>query len=128
MNEQIEKLMNELGDAFNGIWETYCKEAGINSGDIDPLTYLQYSNCIKDIAELIYSIGEKNKKKKFRVTIEEMVSQDFEIEAETMEEAMRIAEERYHSGDIVLEPGNLVCTQIMSEDMATGDCTEWTEI
>jgi hypothetical protein len=65
--------------------------------------------------------------KKFTITIEEMVSEDFEIEAETMEEAMDIAEEMYNNGDIVLEPGNLVSKQMMGEDTETGECTEWSE-
>lgn len=126
MNEKVEKLMNELGNAFDGVWEAYCKEVGINSGDIDPLTYLQYGNCIKDIAELIYSIGEQNKKKKFKITIEEMVSEDFEVEAETIEEAMKIAEDKYYNGEFVLEPGNLVCKQMMADD-GEDDVTEWVE-
>ena len=65
--------------------------------------------------------------KKFTITIEEMVSEDFVIEAETMEEAMEIAEECYHSGEIMLQPGNLVCKQMMGMDNETGECTEWTE-
>lgn len=65
--------------------------------------------------------------KKFIITIEEMVSEDFEIEAETMEEAMEIAEERYNNGDIMLEPGNLVAKQMMGYDEEEDECTEWTE-
>ena len=65
--------------------------------------------------------------KKFKIVIEEMVSEEFEIEAETLEEAMEIAEEQYNNGTIVLEPGNLVAKQMMVEDVDTGECTEWTE-
>ena len=65
--------------------------------------------------------------KKFKIVIEEMVSEEFEIEAETLEEAMDIAEEQYNNGTIVLEPGNLVSKQMMVEDVDTGECTEWTE-
>lgn len=65
--------------------------------------------------------------KKFKIVIEEMVSEEFEIEAETLEEAMEIAEEQYNNGTIVLEPGNLVAKQMMAEDVDTGECTEWTE-
>ena len=65
--------------------------------------------------------------KKFKITIEEMFSDQFEIEAETMEEAMEIAEEQYKEGFLVLEPGNLVAKQMCGEDPDTGDCTEWTE-
>lgn len=62
----------------------------------------------------------------FKITIEEMVSQSFNVEASTMEEAMEIAEAKYKSGEFVLEPGNLVAKQMMGED-DKGNCTEWTE-
>lgn len=65
--------------------------------------------------------------KKFRITIEEIVSEQFEIEAETLEEAMEIAEEEYNEGLLVLEPGTLVAKQMAGTDPDTGDCTEWTE-
>lgn len=64
--------------------------------------------------------------KKFTIIIEEMISSNFEVEAETTEAAMRIAEEKYNKGKFVLEPGNLVTKQmaITSPDNAL---TEWTE-
>lgn len=64
--------------------------------------------------------------KKFTVTIEEMVSKDFEVEAETAEKAMEIAEQKYNNGEFVLEPGNLVCKQ-MAISKPDNECTEWTE-
>jgi hypothetical protein len=67
-----------------------------------------------------------NEMKKFKITIEETVSQDFEIEATSLEEAMDIAEAKYNNGEFVLEPGNLVCKQMMGED-EDGYCTEWCE-
>lgn len=63
---------------------------------------------------------------KFTITIEETVSQSFNVEAETMEEAMEIAEAKYKSGEFVLEPGDLGAKQMMCED-DKGNCTEWTE-
>lgn len=63
----------------------------------------------------------------FKITIEEMVSQSFNVEAETMEEAMEIAEARYKSGEFVLEPGNLVSKQMMGEEIGSNDSTEWVE-
>lgn len=63
---------------------------------------------------------------KFIVTIEEMVSDNFEIEAETAEDAMRIAEEKYHCCEFVLEPGNLICKQ-MSILSPNNESTEWIE-
>ena len=65
-------------------------------------------------------------KKIYYVTIEETVSQTFAIEADDIGEAMDVAEEQYNNGEIVLEPGNLVCRQMMADD-GNGDCTEWTE-
>lgn len=65
--------------------------------------------------------------KKFIIAIEEIVSEQFEIEAETMEEAMEIAEDQYKKGILVLEPGTLVAKQMCGTDPSTGDCTEWSE-
>ncbi len=65
--------------------------------------------------------------KKYIIAIEEMISEQFEIEADTLEEAMEIAEEQYNKGILVLEPGNLVAKQMCGTDPDTGDCTEWTE-
>lgn len=64
---------------------------------------------------------------KYTITIEEMVSQDFEVEAATADEAMEIAEQKYRDGEFVLEPGNLVCTQMAITD-PSDEATEWTEI
>lgn len=64
--------------------------------------------------------------KRFVVTIEEHISQAFEVEANDIEEAMEIAEEKYNDGEFVLEPGN-VTTKLMMADDGEGDCTEWTE-
>lgn len=63
--------------------------------------------------------------KKFAITIEEMVSQEFDVEAETAEEAMEIAEEKYKSGEFVLEPGGLTCKQ-MAITSPDDEATEWT--
>lgn len=45
--------------------------------------------------------------KKFKVCVEETVSDEFEIEASDEKEAMEIAKTRYRNGEFVLEPGNL---------------------
>ena len=52
----------------------------------------------------------------YTVTIEEVVSQDFEVKAGSIQEALIIAESKYKSGDFVLSPGNLVCKQISARD------------
>lgn len=38
---------------------------------------------------------------KITVTIEEHISQPFEVETDTLEEAMQIAEDKYRSGEFV---------------------------
>lgn len=63
---------------------------------------------------------------KFIVTIEETVSQNFEVEAATAEEAMSIAEEQYNQCKFVLEPGNLVAKQ-MAISFPDNEATEWVE-
>ena len=65
--------------------------------------------------------------KTFKITIEEHVVETFDIEAETIEEAMEIAEEQYDDGTLVLEPGNLVAKLMMAEDEETEEATEWVE-
>lgn len=64
--------------------------------------------------------------KKFKITIEEHVSETFEVEANDIGEAMAIAEEKYYDGEFVLEPGE-VSARLMMADDGNGDCTEWTE-
>lgn len=64
--------------------------------------------------------------KTFTITIEETVSQEFNVEAESAEEAMEIAEEKYNNGEFVLEPGELVCKQ-MAITSPNDEATEWTE-
>lgn len=64
--------------------------------------------------------------KKFIIAIEEMVSQEFEVEAENAGEAMEIAEEKYKNGEFVLSPGNLVARQ-MAVTAPDNEVSEWTE-
>lgn len=44
---------------------------------------------------------------RYTVLVEEVVSQDFAVEASSPEEALRLAEDSYRKGEIMLEPGNL---------------------
>lgn len=63
--------------------------------------------------------------KKFVVTIEETVSDEFELYAKTDEEARRIATRRYDSGEYVLAPGNLVSRQMSVRDIDGDGYTDW---
>lgn len=65
--------------------------------------------------------------KKYRVIIEEVVSEEFELEAESEKEAISKAMDTYNSGEFVLEPGNFEYAQlkVIDEDDKAG---EWIEI
>lgn len=66
--------------------------------------------------------------KTFKITIEEHISGVFEVEADSMEEAMEIAEEKYKYGIFVVEPDGCPTAKLMMvEDESTGEATEWTE-
>lgn len=60
----------------------------------------------------------------YKIGIEEIVSGEFEVEAETVEQALEIAKEKYRSGEFVLEPGEL-----QSKNLAVlePESTEWEE-
>jgi hypothetical protein len=64
--------------------------------------------------------------KTFKITIEEHISETFEIEANDIDEAMEKAKEKYNDGEFVLEPGNVTAKLMMADD-GEGDCTEWSE-
>lgn len=65
---------------------------------------------------------------RWKVTIEETVSEEFEVSADTMEEAEEIARGKYKKGELVLEPGKLTSAlmEVQSEDGS--ECTDWVEI
>lgn len=65
------------------------------------------------------------KMKRFVVGIEEIVTQEFVVEAENASEAIHIAEIKYKNGDFILSPGEL-----QSKRMAIikpNEKTEWIE-
>ena len=64
---------------------------------------------------------------KFLVNIEEVVCETFEIEAESLEEALEVAREKYDSGEFVLEPGELISTRASAYDKVTDSWTEEVE-
>lgn len=64
--------------------------------------------------------------KKYIVTIEETVSQNFEVEAENAEQAIELAENKYKNGEFVLEPGD-VCFKQMAIMNPDDEATEWIE-
>lgn len=64
--------------------------------------------------------------KRYVITIEELVSKEFVVEAKDAEEAMEIAEKKYKNGEFVLDPGDLVTKQ-MAITGPDDEATEWCE-
>ena len=65
---------------------------------------------------------------KFVIDIEEMIVSSFEVEAETMEEAMEIAEEKYWDGEFVVGPdADVAARQMRASTEGFEEQTEWTE-
>ena len=67
-------------------------------------------------------------KKKYVVTIEETISQDFDVEANSLEEAFEIARKKYRDGKFIVESESctFVQTQARTEDVT--EISEWREI
>ncbi|MDY3873937.1 MAG: DpnD/PcfM family protein [Megamonas funiformis] len=53
---------------------------------------------------------------KYTITIEETVSEVFYLEANSLEEAKELAIENYNNSVFVLEPGNLIETNVLVEN------------
>lgn len=66
-------------------------------------------------------------RKKYSITIEEMISKTFEIFAENDEQAENIAIEKYNSGEFVLDPGNLVSKQMQINNETEDYIIDWKE-
>lgn len=64
--------------------------------------------------------------KVFKIYIEEHINKVFEVEATDIEEAMQLAEERYHKGEYVLGGDSEVTARLM-QAWGDGDYTEWVE-
>lgn len=62
---------------------------------------------IRGLENIATEIRERKKNMRYTVLIEEVVSQEFAMEASSPEEALRLAKDQYSKGKIVLEPGNL---------------------
>ena len=63
---------------------------------------------------------------KYTITIEETCTKDFDIEADSAEEAYETAEQKYKSGEFVLDPGECKFRQIAITKPGD-EATEWKE-
>ena len=68
-----------------------------------------------------------NEKRVFLVTIEETISEEYIVTAESVENALQVAVEKYQKEEIVISPGNLVGKQIMVHDKENNTYTDWIE-
>lgn len=64
--------------------------------------------------------------KKYTIAIEETVVEEFEVEANDAEDALCIAEEKYHKGEFVVTPGEVQSKQLAIVS-PSGECSEWIE-
>ncbi len=63
----------------------------------------------------------------YKVKIEETVCDEFEVEADSEEEAFEKASKQYDEGKIVLEPGKLISKQISLADDKGNSLIDWVE-
>ena len=66
--------------------------------------------------------------KKFNIIIEEHISNCFLIEAEDIDQAMKIAEDKYKMGELVVESDGYPTARLMYAESEDGkEYTEWAE-
>ena len=63
----------------------------------------------------------------YKVTIEETLCDEFEVEADSEQEAFKIATDKYNCGKFVLEPGELSDKRMMIYDERGNHLTDWEE-
>lgn len=68
-----------------------------------------------------------NEVRKFCVSIEEIICEDFVVTADSIEKAVQVAVEKYQKEEFVLSPGNIESKQIMVYDKGNDTFTDWIE-
>ena len=82
----------------------------------------------KYLDENLSKVDTTQKPIKFRVTIEEHISQAFEVEATDIGEAMESARQKYNNEEFVVDAFNAPTARLMmAEDEYGAECTEWEE-
>lgn len=66
-------------------------------------------------------------KKLFQITIEETISECFDVYADNIDEAIQIAEDKYHNSEFVLAPGNIINRRLFIVDGDVDLKKEWIE-
>lgn len=55
-------------------------------------------------------------KKLFQITIEEIISECFDVYAQNIEEAIQTAKDKYNNCEFILSPGNITDRKIFAVD------------
>ncbi|MCM1287480.1 MAG: DpnD/PcfM family protein [Clostridium sp.] len=63
----------------------------------------------------------------FKITIEESISECFDVYASNIDEAIKEAEDKYKSGEFVLSPGEVIGRKILAVDETTDLEKGWIE-
>jgi hypothetical protein len=69
----------------------------------------------------------KENRMKFFITIEETISETFEIEENSVAEAVKMAKRKYNSGEFIVESGNVTNRMIHAGEENSEEDTEWIE-
>lgn len=64
----------------------------------------------------------------YKLKIEKTVCDEFDVEADSEEEAFGIAVDNYNSGEFVLEPGELTDKQMLISDEKGNHLIGWGEL
>lgn len=79
------------------------------------------------LEEMLPQVKLNEKPTKFKIIIEEHMCGVFEVEAIDIEEAMKIAQDKYKMGEFVVKSDGCSAALMMAEDELTGETTEWEE-
>lgn len=66
-------------------------------------------------------------KKLFQITIEETISECFDVYADNIDEAIQMTEDKYNNGEFILAPGNITNRKMFIVDEDIDLKKEWIE-